>query len=204
MNIIDAGLEGLETALNYALSLDPEISRELSAMHGYILAFDLRGSGIKLFLIPDQNGRLQLFNNIEGDADCIISGSPFALMRSHFDENNQLVFSGEIQISGNTSLAQKFVSILKRLDIDLEEQLSRLTGDLIAHQVGEAFRQSFNWLGRNNQSLMLNMQEYLQEEARLLPTIFELEDFYAEVDRCREDIDRLEARLRLIQSRTDQ
>jgi len=198
MSLIDAGLLSLETSINYALSLDSEISSELGQLHGRVIGFDLQGTGIRLYMVPDQAGRIQLLSHSETQTDCLISGSPVSLMRSHFDENNKLVFSGDIKITGNAGLAQKFVSVLKRLDIDLEEQLSSITGDVIAHQIGENFRRGFKWLSRNNQSALLNIQEYLQEEARLLPTLFELENHYLQVDQIRDDVERLEARINLL------
>jgi len=45
------------------------------------------------------------------------------------------------------------------------------------------------------------MGEYLTEESRDLPARPEVEDWIAQVDRLREDADRLEARLALLERR---
>jgi ubiquinone biosynthesis protein UbiJ len=46
------------------------------------------------------------------------------------------------------------------------------------------------------------MVEYLQEEGRDLPTPTEVEEFLADVDRLRDDAERLEARLARLESRS--
>ena len=131
----------------------------------------------------------------EGEPDCMISGSPFSLIRSHFENNSDAVFSGDIEISGSSRLAQQFTGILKRIEIDWEEHLSNITGDVIAHQVGEFVRSTASWFNRNWQSSELNLKEYLQEELRLTPGQLEMENFFDDVDQLRDDVERLAARI---------
>jgi len=204
MTVRDASFQILEVAINNYLSLDPEISQQLSNMHGAIIGFDLTGTGILIYFIPNQNGQIQLLSQIEGEADCLIKGTPFSLLRSSNDDNAQQVFSGDVEIIGNSSLAQQFTRILKQIDVDWEEQLSKITGDVIAHQVGNVFRNADSWFTRFNQTSKANMQEYLQEEARLLPGIYELENFYHDVDQLRDDTERLAARIARLEDKREQ
>ena len=102
MTIRDAGLLALETALNQYLSLDPEISAELVNLHGKVIGFDLRGTGIKLYFIPAQNSSIQVMGDYEGTPDCMISGSPFSLMQSHLQNNSDAVFAGDVEIAGTS------------------------------------------------------------------------------------------------------
>ena len=203
MTIRDASFQLLESALNKYLSLDPEISRQFASLHGAVIGFDLAGTGLQLYFIPEQNGRLQVLSRIEGKPDCLVKGSPISLLRSSGNNNAEQVFSGDIEIQGNSALAQQFTGILMQIDVDWEEQLSHITGDVVAHQVGSAFRQSQGWLNRVSRSTGLNLQEYLQEEARLLPGIYELENFYSDVDQLRDQAERLEARLTRIKNSRD-
>ena len=127
MTIRDASYQVLETALNRYLSLDPEIASQLASLHGKVIGIDLSGAALKLFFIPDQNGQLQVLSQYEGQADCLISGTPLNLLRSSLTGDTDSTFSGDVNIEGSSSLAQEFTAILKRIDIDWEEQLSRLT-----------------------------------------------------------------------------
>jgi ubiquinone biosynthesis protein UbiJ len=203
MTLRDASYQVLESLLNQYLSLDPEIAIKLSSLHGKVIAIELSGTGATLFFIPDQNGRLQLLSQFEGDADCTISGTPLNLLRNTLTDSTDSTFTGDILIQGNSSLAQEFTQTLKRIDVDWEEQLSRLTGDIIAHQAGTTFRNSSSWVKRNLNSSGLNLQEYLQEELRLLPGELELDNFYRDVDTLREDMDRLSARIQRLKNKQD-
>ena len=100
-----------------------------------------------------------------------------------------------MQIEGDTELAHRIGKILGAMDVDWEEQLSHYTGDLVAHDIGNLVRGAVRW-GRNSaDTLGRDLQEYLQEELRLLPVRTEIEAFLADVDRLRDDVERLQARI---------
>lgn len=205
MTISAAAFATLEQLLNQAIRLDPESPRRLAPMHGRVIEMQLVGLGLSLFLIPEPNG-MQLLSQFEGTADCTLRGTPLALarMRGSRASADQL-FSGSVEITGDNHLAQQFGDFVSSLDIDWEEQLSKLTGDVIAHEIGNTTRQLFGWAGDRTQTLEQNLQEYLQEELRLTPSRLELEPFLQDVDRLRDDVERLEARInRIIASTAEQ
>ena len=74
---------------------------------------------------------------------------------------------------------------------DLEEQLSHLTGDVLAHKIGRAFRDVGDWSSQALSALFMNSSEFLQEESRALPARVEVERFFADVDSLRESADRV-------------
>ena len=89
--------------------------------------------------------------------------------------------------------------MVEKLEIDWEEHLSRLTGDIIAHQIGNTVRGLFRWGERSAEHLGQDAADYLQEETDILPVPWEVEGFIEEVDTLRSDIDRLEARVKRLQ-----
>jgi len=189
----------LEQLLNQAIRLDPEAPARLAPLHGRIIELRLLGTGSSLFLIPEPRG-LQLLSAFEGTPDCTLTGTPLALARMRgSQESADQLFSGSVEISGDTHLAQQFGDILAGLDIDWEEQLSKLTGDVIAHEIGNATRGLLGWGTRQTRIIEQNLQEYLQEELRLTPSRLELEPFLQDVDRLRDDVERLEARIARLQ-----
>ncbi|MGB5200150.1 MAG: sterol-binding protein, partial [Sedimenticolaceae bacterium] len=94
-----------------------------------------------------------------------------------------------------------FSEVLADLDIDWEEQLSRFTGDIAAHEIGRGVRAASREGARMRRSSEQILSEYLTEEARLLPHRFEVEDFIADVDTLRDDAERLAARIALLEKR---
>ena len=104
-------------------------------------------------------------------------------------------FSGEVVIEGDLSVGHKFQQLFEQLDIDLEEQLSHVTGDVIAHKIGHFFRSAKLWHQENFNSLQLNIKEFLQDETQDLPPAPEVNILTQQIDQLKEDFDRLEARI---------
>ena len=199
MTISAAALASLEQLLNQAIRLDPEAPARLVPLHGRVIRLELVGLGLSILLIPEPGG-MQLLSRFEGEPDCTLRGTPLDLarMRSSRESADQL-FSGAVEIEGDSGLARQFGEFLSALDIDWEEQLSRLTGDVIAHEVGNLARGLFSWGRQLRRTSGMNLQEYLQEELRLLPSRNEIESFLADVDQLRDDVERLSARLDRLQ-----
>jgi ubiquinone biosynthesis protein UbiJ len=201
MSLSGLALAALEAALNRYIDLDPQARARLDPLDGRVLALEILGLGTTLYLIPGRAG-FQLLGHIGGPADCTISGTPLELARlgATRDQAGELV-AGGARVTGDTELGQQFGDVLGQLDIDWEEQLSHLTGDLIAHQVGRGIRGLLAWGTRTRDSLGQDVQEDLQEEARVLPARGEVELFLAEVDDLRDDAERLEARVQRLESK---
>jgi len=195
VQIPDAVLAALEAAVNRYITLDPERAARLGEIQGRVILIELAGFGTRLYVIPGRAG-LQLYGDYAGKPDSVLQGTPLALARmgvSHRKEDQ--LFSGEVRIEGDTHLAQVFGDLLAGLEVDWEEQLSRLVGDAAAHQVGSRVRDIERWGRRTGDILTEDLKEYLQEEARLLPGRYETQAFLDDVDRLRDDLERLAARV---------
>ncbi|MCP5143145.1 MAG: SCP2 sterol-binding domain-containing protein [Gammaproteobacteria bacterium] len=197
-------LAAVETAFNRYLALDPENAANLCRLQGKVIEIELRGVWRRLFLLP-QTDSVMVLGDYEGDADATISGSPLALMAMHHPGNrSRSLFSGEVEIRGDAGIGQALQRILDDMDIDWEEMLSRYTGDVVAHQLGNLVRGANGWLRRSAGVLEQDVGEYLQEEARSLPPRLEVRDFMDDVDAARSDVDRLEARVKRLETRLTQ
>lgn len=200
MTMRDLALEGLEQGVNRLIGLDPGAGRRLASLHGRVIRIDLTGTGIRLNFVPGHDGSLKLLGSIEGEPDCTLAGSPFDLIRSRDSSQGPAqLFSGRVRIEGDTRTAQRFSEALGGLDIDWEEQLSRLTGDIAAHEIGRSVRAALREGSRIRRRARDNLSEYLTEEARLLPHRFEVEEYLAGVDEVRDDCERLAARISLLE-----
>jgi len=202
MTLRDLGLAGLEAALNGYLDLDPLVRDRLAELHGRSVGVEILGAGLTLYFTADAAGRLQVLGRLEGEPDCWLRGTPLDLLRAgdRVSGADQL-FSQRVRIEGDSALANRFGTILRDLDIDWEEQLSRLTGDVVAHEVGSAARAARHAGQRARRTLEQNLGEYLQEEGRLLPTRYEVQEFLDAVDGLRDDVERLAARVERLKAR---
>jgi len=197
-----AALAGLEQALNAALALDPRTLERLARLQGKVIAIELKGTGIRLLLQPERNG-LRLMGHYDGMVDTTLRGAPFALLRMSTGRTGEGMFKGDVEIDGDVELGQQIQRVFEKVDIDWEEHLSRLTGDIIAHQLGNTVRGLFDWGERSAEHLGQDTADYLQEETETLPVPWEVEAFIEEVDTLRSDVDRLEARVKRLQRMLD-
>ncbi|MCU0836927.1 MAG: SCP2 sterol-binding domain-containing protein [Chromatiaceae bacterium] len=195
MQIPDAALAALEGLINRYLALDPEGARRLAALQGRVFLIEVTGFGTPIYLIPGPDS-IQLFGEYAGEPDCTLRGSPAALARLGLSRRREdQLFGGEVEVEGQTDLAQELGDLLGGIEVDWEEQLSRLVGDPLAHQVGSGLRSAGRWGRQTTETLTQDLGEYLQEEARLLPSRNEVEAFLDDVDRLRDDVERLAARM---------
>ena len=191
----------IEAAINQVLALDADTLERLRALNGKVIAIELQGFDVTLYLIPTDAG-LSVFGHFEGEPDTTLRGTPVGMLRMGLAENaGDSFFAGDVEISGDVELGIRFREILDGLDIDWEEHLSRITGDVVAHKVGDLVRDAFDWGRKTLDTLGRDGAEYLQEESRDLPTRCEMEEFLAQVDTLRSDVDRLEARIERLEAR---
>ena len=202
MSRTSSALHLAETALNRLLRLDSEFLDALAPLQDRIIAVDLRGTDVTIYVQLGVEGVTLLgredFEALrpEGEADVSFSGTPPALMRMANAMRRGASSIGEdVRITGDLSLLESLNLALQRLDVDFEELLSGYVGDVAAHELGRAARAFLAWSRRTGDTLMTNTGEYLVEELRVSPPAIELEDFAHEVDRLRDDVERLEKRV---------
>ena len=136
------------------------------------------------------------------DAD--ISGSLLNLAALASSHPEEVIQRGDVTIRGDAEVAQKFRELAMLLKPDVEEELSRLIGDSPAHQALRLVRLATGFGRRAAQTGVRNVAEYLAHECGDLVPRAEAEDFYRGVERLREDLDRVEARVHLIEHAEDE
>lgn len=194
----------VENLLNTVISMDEVTQQRLAELHGRRIAIEFKEWNLTLLFVADAKGRLQLSTDDVDAADATIRATPFDFAETmRIERKEDQVFKGKITLDGDTRLAQHFSDILAGLEIDWEEQLSKLTGDVTAHQIGGMLRGFQRWAKRNQRVMRDNLGEYLTEEKQLLPTAFEVAEWRGEVDRLRDDVDRLAARVVRLLSAAD-
>jgi len=193
----------LETAFNVWLKLDGEALPRLQKLQGKVIEFHVTGLDIHLFFTPTSDG-VNIATEFEGDADVTIRGAALALARlSRADDSGKATLEGGVEIDGDMRTGEAFSRILRDVDVDWEELLSQAVGDIVAHQAGQFTRETKGWLDDTAQAMRMNTSEYLQEESRILPADAEVAAYLDAVDTLRMDADRLDARVKRLQTQLD-
>jgi ubiquinone biosynthesis protein UbiJ len=128
-------------------------------------------------------------------SDAVIEGTPLSYLRLTAGDAAKSIRAGGMDVKGDAEVAEGFRRLLDAARPDFEEELSRFTGDAAAHHLARFTREALAFGQRAGDTLARNVSEYLSEESRDVPVRLEVEEFLEEVDRLREAVDRLEARV---------
>jgi len=188
-------MSALETALNKFLAMDQNSGVFLAPLISKVIAVTITPFNETIYLCPNSDS-IQLLDYSPDQPDTQLTGSIFALGLMGFSSKPmRSIFSGEVKIEGDMNTGRKFQELFAKLDINLEQQLARYTGDSIAHNISQFFRAGQNWSKESIETFRLNASEFLQEETRDLPAGPEVDIFYRQIDKLRTDFDRLQSRI---------
>ena len=188
----------IESVINRYLALDPEILGKLAEFNGKVIKLEMTGINKTLYMLPNESG-IQVLAEYDGEADTVLRGTPISLFKMGLVSNAaNLLLKGEIEISGDTRLGHQFKNVFSQMDIDWSEPLASLVGDGLAYQLQQTGSKLGRWGKQSVRSVSTSFSEYLQEESRDVVTEIELEMFNEDVDRLRNDVDRLQAKIGLV------
>jgi len=181
-------------ALNHLLRGQPWLRQRLLPFAGRTAALEVFPA--KLLVSVGADGQL-LPAAEESGADVVVRiPVPAALALTAGDERAR----SRIQMSGDPAFAAVLGGVLRELRWDVEEDLSRVVGDIAAHRIVAAGRALLDWQGRAARNLSQTFAEFLTEEKPVLAPRAELEDWVREVDLVREATERLEKRIAQLES----
>ncbi|HWN40289.1 MAG TPA: SCP2 sterol-binding domain-containing protein [Gammaproteobacteria bacterium] len=190
----------IESELNRCIGESTAARELLARLQGTSFAVHVEGLGVTGVLHADGE-RLRLDSDAT-DATATLSATPFDLIRLLRADGVSGVKRTRAALSGDLDVAERYARMLKLARPDLEEEVARWVGDVPAHALGLVARGVGAWLARAGGALRMNTAEFLQEESRALPAPLEAQGFYSDVERLRDDVERLAARLaRLERSR---
>lgn len=193
----------LETAVNGYLRLDPDNAARLAPLHDKVIRLQLSQPQLTIGLrFAGQAVRVLTDADALAAADVNIKATPQALLSLARGQPGAAQTGAEqdIYIQGDMHTARVLQRLLTGLEIDWEDLLARLLGDVPARQLVRltgVLREQGRRLG---DKLGDDLSEYLRYETRALPERSQVERFLDEVDRLRSDLDRLEARVRRLSS----
>jgi ubiquinone biosynthesis protein UbiJ len=174
-----------------------ELCRELE---GKVVAVRVKDTALAVYCRVEADG-IALLGDYDGEPDAAVTGSLLTLGRLASESGETLVRDGSLELAGDAAVARAFQRLLFHGRPDVEEELSGVIGDVAAHELGELARRTAGWGREARETLRRNLSEYLQEESRALPTRYEVNAFRDRVERLRDDVARMDARLRLLESR---
>jgi ubiquinone biosynthesis protein UbiJ len=187
----------LERAVHVARADSPRAVRLLTELRDRTLALRVAGFG-DLFVECDGQ---TLYVRATGTPHAKISGSALSLLALGGPDPQAVIARGDVQIEGDVEIAQRFRELAMLMRPDLETGLSRILGRSGAHLAVRALNAVRQWTRTTAWTATENVAEYLAHERGDLVSRSEAEHFLRGVDQLREQLDRLDARLRHLESR---
>lgn len=168
--------------------------QHLQPFAGKVVQFDF--TLIKANLLILEDGSLAIagdsYNNKSAVPEANIHVPPSLALRLLANDENAKM---QIKIDGDTHLATEISKVLQNMRWDMEEDLSKLTGDIAAHKMGEITRKTLSEAKKQGINLVEMLSEYWQEEQPLLAKKRHVEEFNSQVDTIKSDVARFEKRL---------
>ena len=191
----------VETSLNTLIKDDPELGRRLARLKGRVIQVHLKELNKTLTFVFSQ--QIDVLANYEGEPDCYLSLN-LAVLPELRDQSNitKLIKQDKLVLEGDIQLAQKFSQLMTDCKPDIEEWLSRATGDVVAHTLvkgAENFGQFVKAQANKHQS---HLGQVLTEEWKIAPAPLEVAHFCDQVDELKSHAARVEAKLNQLLERT--
>ncbi len=184
---------GIEVSLNTLIKDDPELVRRLARMKGQVIQVHLKELNKTLTFIFSQ--QIDVLAQYEGEPNCYLSLNLSVLPQLREQANiTKLIKQDKVVLDGDIQLAQKFAQLMTDCKPDLEEWLSRVTGDVVAHTVVSGAKQMFSQVKQCATKQQDHLGQIVTEEWQLAPSALEVAHFCDQVDELKSHAARIEER----------
>jgi ubiquinone biosynthesis accessory factor UbiJ len=175
-------------ALNHLLAAEPWARERLAPFAGETI--ELRGPlfpALRFVILP--GGTLEA-----GGADpaLTITLTPEALLSLGRAPEH---FARSLEVDGDPRLAAEVSVLARHLRWEVEEDLSRLFGDVAAQRIAAAGRSLARWHADAARRLVESLADYAVDEKRILVAHQEVDEFAGAIARLRDAVERLEKRI---------
>ena len=204
-SLLPAGLPivgALEGAINHMMARSEKSLDDCAKLSGSSFSVQFREFNYCITFLPNASG-MQLLDRYNGEADVTVKGSVPAFVRMLIEQQQLQSMRGSVEVQGDVLLAQRYAELLGGLDLDWEDELAKIVGDVAAHQVGRFARGFLSFGKRAAQSFTQDSADYLREESKDLLHPAEMEDFVSGVEQLCDEVDHLQIRLQRLQSKVD-
>lgn len=161
----------------------------LQSFAGKTVSFDFVLTKANLLILED--GSLALGGETASPEANIHLPPSLALRIISGDEHAKML----IKIDGDTHLATELSKVLQMMRWDIEEDLSKVVGDIGAYKIGEVSKKAFASMKQQSINAAEMLSEYWQEEKPMLAKKRHVEQFIADVDILKNDVARFEKRM---------
>lgn len=184
----------IETALNRLIQDDAEYIQQVARLKGKVIHIHLQELNRNLIFVFSY--RVDVLSQYEGNPDCYLS-LKLATLPKLKDQSKitQLIKQDQLVLEGDIQLAQKFSQLMTDIKPDIEEWVSRVTGDVVAHTLVQGLKAPTQWLKSEVELQQQRLGIVLTEEWRVAPSHLEVAYFCDQVDDVTSRVAQFEQRI---------
>ena len=173
--------------INHLIQQNPEVRAELSGYNGIVLT--ILTAGVRIHGRFNEQGFL---DTTDRAADTVLTFHNSVWQKMLQGEMPSV---GDFDIAGDMELGFHLLPLIGSLRYHANDDLSRLFGDAVAGSIATRAQKVGHTLKQIGQSLITQTAEQAREADAPLITREEFDEWTEEVDKLRDDIARLHARL---------
>jgi len=193
-------VELFELASNSALEYEPKSLERLKKLDGKTMVLTIKPINQSIAVTPSQEG-VEYSRDIPDLADVTLTttiGAMIKISRDGFEQAD--LQPGELEMSGDPIIGQRFAQIIADLDIDWDGLLAEHLGDSTARILTTAAGFTRDVAKQSKIRLQSQLNNLITDELGITASAEEVERFLDDVDTLRADAERLALRLQRLTS----
>lgn len=190
----------LEAALARAVALDATTAERIRALEGR--ALDLTWAGPELAArIEVRDGRLRVGPPGGGSKPDLgvratLAGAVNLLLRERGGPGLAgLGSAARVEMSGDAALARELTQVAERYAPDVERAFADTLGPVFGPQLARTLKSGLEWAKHSAATLFADAGDFVRDESRDAVARVELDAWADAIDRTRDDVERLAARI---------
>ena len=201
--LLEIAGRALGAALDRVVALDPATRAKLAGLEGRAIDLDWSDTGLAARVVV-REGRL-VFGPKPLDAttppDLGVRASLAGVVNLLLRERGGSGLAGsaargaKVEIGGDAELARTLSRLAERYEPDVERAFTAVLGDVAGVQLARALKRGLDWARTSASTLVEDAGAFVRDESRDAVARAELDAFLADVDRLRDDAERLAARV---------
>ena len=188
-----------ERIINYVIQNDPHIEKRISPLVGKSIRVEAKSPDL-FFSVTINKNSINItsvdFEQKDLAPDLLVSGELKDLISMLLSTGN--LIGGNISVKGDIQFAQDLNEALRSLNLNWSDILGPILGQVATSEIERFFNVSRGWSLEFRNSLKRDIEGYLREEKKVIPTNHDAQEFYDDIDRLKIKIDRIKARADLL------
>lgn len=207
--LLDIAGRALGAALDRVVALDPQAAARLSELEGR--ALDVTWAGPEFSArIEVRDGRIAFgpgAARLDGSkpADLGVRATLAGALNMLLRERGERGLPGldaaatKVEISGDADLARTLSRLVERFEPDVERAFAGVLGEVGGVQLARGLKRGLEWARESVSTLAQDAGAFVRDESRDAVARAEIDEFLADVDRLRDDAERVASRVSRLQ-----